>query len=160
MYIEVFFTDQKSNNLEIGDKINIALVINESLIYKNDTLFSSTKKPNICKRLWILPFAKNMGRNINKNINKNLSRKYRQKLFDHAKHSARDAHKTSSKRVNQKTAETIGDLIENKLPDEITKSSKASPQNNLETNEEFLRQKYISPELRKEIIDDLRLKED
>ena len=61
LYIEVFFTDQNSNNLEIEDKINIALVIDESIIYKNDTLFSSAKKPNICKRLWILAFCLKYG---------------------------------------------------------------------------------------------------
>ena len=35
------------------------------------------------------------------------------------------------------------------------------PQNNSETNEEeILREKYISPELRQKFLDDLRLKED
>ena len=39
--------------------------------------------------------------------------------------------------------------------------SKTSPQNNSETNEEkILRESYISPELKNEIIDDLRLKEE
>ena len=33
-YIEVWFTDQKSKPLEIEDQINIALIINQSLIYK------------------------------------------------------------------------------------------------------------------------------
>ena len=33
-YIEVWFTDQNSKPLEIEDKINIALVINESVKYK------------------------------------------------------------------------------------------------------------------------------
>ena len=42
---------------------------------------------------------------------------------------------------------------------EITRVSKNSPQNNSETNEEeILRERYISPELRHKIIDDLRLK--
>ena len=36
-----------------------------------------------------------------------------------------------------------------------------SPKNNSETNEEeILREKYISPEQRQQIIDDLRLKEE
>ena len=51
-------------------------------------------------------------------------------------------------------------MIGNKIADEIIRSSKASPKNNLETNEEILRQKYLSLELRQEIIDDLRLKKD
>ena len=33
-YIEVWFTDQKSKLLEIEDKINITLIINESVKYK------------------------------------------------------------------------------------------------------------------------------
>ena len=59
-YIEVWFIDQNSNPLEIKDKIN-------------DILFSSTKRLNICERLWILSFAKNEGKNIGKNISKNSS---------------------------------------------------------------------------------------
>ena len=55
-YIEVWFTDQNSNPLEIEDKTNITLVINQSITYKNDTLFSSIKISNICKRLWIFVF--------------------------------------------------------------------------------------------------------
>ena len=39
--------------------------------------------------------------------------------------------------------------------------SKTSPKNNSETNEEkTIREKYISPDLRQKIIDDLRLKEE
>ena len=34
-YTEIWFTDQNSKPLEIEDKINIILVINESLKYKN-----------------------------------------------------------------------------------------------------------------------------
>ena len=45
-----------------------------------------------------------------------------------------------------------------RIVDKITRSSKTSPQNNLETNDEILREKYISPELRQKIIDDLRMK--
>ena len=33
LYIEVWFTDQNSNPLEIKDKINITLVINKSITY-------------------------------------------------------------------------------------------------------------------------------
>ena len=62
---------------------------------------------------------------------------------------------------DSKTAETTGDLIGNKIADRITKISKTSPKNNSETNEEeILRERYISPELRHEIIGDLRLKEE
>ena len=57
-----------------------------------------------------------------------------------------------------KAVEATGDLIGNNIADKITRVSKTSTQNNLETNkEEILRERYISPEQRKEIIDDLRL---
>ena len=42
LYTEVWFTDQNSKLLEIEDKINITLVINQSLKCKNIALFSST----------------------------------------------------------------------------------------------------------------------
>ena len=47
-------------------------------------------------------------------------------------------------------------IIGNKIP----RSSKNSQHNNLETNEEILKEKCISPDLRREVIDDLRLMED
>ena len=56
--------------------------------------------------------------------------------------------KISSKRVIQKTAEATSDLIGNKFADKITRVSKTSSQNNLETNEEIVKEKHISPELR------------
>ena len=34
LYIEVWFTDQNSNSLEIENKINITLIINESITYR------------------------------------------------------------------------------------------------------------------------------
>ena len=106
----------------------------------------------------LLSFARNTG----KNISKNVSSRYRQKLFDHAKQCATDELKTVSKRTIQKTAEATGNLIRNKIVD---KSSKNSPQNNSVTNEEenigldgeIQKEKYISPEQRQKIIDDLRL---
>ena len=104
-----------------------------------------------------------MGENIGKNISKSLRGKYSQKLFDHAKKSATDALKTSSKGIIQKTAEVTGDLIGNKIADTITKVSKNSQQNNSETvtnehDKEIPKERYISPEERQEIIDELRLK--
>ena len=103
-----------------------------------------------------------MDKNIGKNISKNLSGKYRQKRLDHAKISATDAIKTS-KRVTQKTAEGTGDLMGNEIASKTTKVSKNSQQNNSEivTNEndkEIPKERYISPEKRQEIIDDLKLK--
>ena len=101
-----------------------------------------------------LSFAQNMG--------KSLRNKYGQKRLDSAKKSTTDAIKTGSKRAIQKTADSTGDLIGNKIADEITSiSNKKSPNNN-ERKEENVEitshdKKYISPEERQQIIDELRL---
>ena len=65
----------------LRQKINITLVINESVKYKKwrDIQFS-------IERIFIdgfgfLPFAKNMGANIVKNVSKSFNGKYSQKLF-------------------------------------------------------------------------------
>ena len=109
-----------------------------------------------------LSFAKKMGTN--------LSNKYGQKLLDSAKKSPADAIKTASKRAIQKTAEATGDLIGNKIADKIISVSKKSSklhstelhskelQNNEANNEsEIPNERYIFPEKRQQIIDELRL---
>ena len=104
------------------------------------------------KRYLFLSFAKNMGTH--------LSSKYGQKLLDSAKKSTADTIKTASKRAIQKTAEATGDLIGNKIADKITSVSKKSkkPQNNEENGKsELPKERYISPEKRQQIIDELRL---
>ena len=111
-----------------------------------------------------LSFAKNIGKNIGKNMSKSLSGKYSQKLLDQAKQSATDALKTSSKRVIQKTVEATGDLIGNKIAaNRILKVSKNLQQNNSETvtnehDQEITKERYVSPEERQQIIDELSLK--
>ena len=97
-----------------------------------------------------------------KNIGKNLSNKYGQKIIDTAKKSTTDAIKTASKRAIQKTAEATGDLIGNKIADKITSISKKSNKelsNNDEKDIEITTRKkrYISPEERERIVDELRL---
>ena len=92
-----------------------------------------------------------------------MSGKYSQKLLDNAKKSAINAFKTASKGAIQTTAEATGDLVGNKITNKITVVSKNSQQNNLETvtnehDKEIPKKRYISPEKRQEIIDDLRLK--
>ena len=100
----------------------------------------------------LVSFAKNMG--------KSLSNKYGQKVFDSAKKST----------TIQKTAEATGDLTANKIPDEITSASKKKSttelhakelHNNDETEEDVEiatpKERYISPEERKQIIEELRL---
>ena len=68
-----------------------------------------------------------------------------------------------SKRVTQKIAEATGDLIGNKIANKITRVSKNSQQNNSETftnehDRKIPKERYVSPEERQEIIDEMRLK--
>ena len=98
-----------------------------------------------------------------KNIGKNLSNKSGPNIFYTAKKSTADAIKTASKKAIQKTAEATGDLIGNNIVDKITsiskKSNKELPNNDNEKEDvEITTRKirYISPEERKQIIDELR----
>ena len=79
------------------------------------------------------------------------------------KKSTTDAIKTASKRAIHKTAEATGDLIGNKIADKITSVSK-KPSKELHNNDETEdveiatpKKRYISPEERQQIIDELRL---
>ena len=79
------------------------------------------------------------------------------------KKSTTDAIKTASKRAIQKTAEATGDLIGNKITDKITSVSKKKPDKELHNDETedveiaTPKKRYISPEERKQIIEELRL---
>ena len=79
------------------------------------------------------------------------------------KKSTTDAIKTASKRAIQKTAEATGDLIGNKIADKITSVSKKSvkelPNDETEEDAEITthKKRYISPEERQQIINELRL---
>ena len=95
-----------------------------------------------------------------KNIGKSLSRKYGQKLLDSAKKFTTDVIKRASKRAIQKTTEVTGDLIGNKIADKITSISKKSSNNNNDDDGVELtthKKRYISPEERQQIINELRL---
>ena len=92
---------------------------------------------------------------------RSMSNKYGKKLVDTAKKSATDAIKTASKRAIHKTTEATGDLVGNKIAAKITSVSK-KPTKKLSTideDEELTtpQKRYISPEERKQIIDELRL---
>ena len=89
-----------------------------------------------------------------------MSNKYSQKLLDTAKKFTTDAIKTASKRAIQKTAEATGDLIGNKIADKITsvsKNSKKLPKDEEDIEITTHKKRYISPEERQQIIDELRL---
>ena len=90
-----------------------------------------------------MSFSKNMGRYF--------SNKCSQKLLDRAKKSITDT---------IKIAETTGDLLDIKTARRILSASKPSqklhPQNNLD-EKNIPKERYISPEKREQIIDELRL---
>ena len=70
--------------------------------------------------------------------------------------------KTTSRRAIHKTAEATGDLIGKKIANRIAKVSRSSPQNNSETitnehDKEITKERYISPEERQKVIDNIRL---
>ena len=95
-----------------------------------------------------------------KNLGKSLSNKYGQKLLDSAIKSTADAIKTASKRAIQKTTEATIDLIGNEISDKITSVSKNKPNNNNNNEDVELtkhKKKYISPEEKQQIINELRL---
>ena len=92
---------------------------------------------------------------------RSMSNKYGKKLVDTANKSATDAIKTASKRAIQKTAEATGHLVGNKIADKITsvskKSTKKLPTIDEDTELTIPPKRYISPEERQQIIDELRL---
>ena len=97
-----------------------------------------------------------------KNMSKILSNKYGQKLLNSVKKSTTDAIKTASRRAIQKTAEATGDFIGNKIADKITSVSKKTSAKELHNNDEDAeitthKKRYISPEERQKIIEELRL---
>ena len=91
---------------------------------------------------------------------RSMSNKYGKKLVDTAKKSATDAIKTASKIAIQKTAEAKGDLVGNKIADKITSIWKKKSDNNNNDDDVELathKKRYISPEERQQLIDELRL---
>ena len=108
-----------------------------------------------------------MSKSIGKNISKNLSSKYSHKLTNHAKQSAINALKTVSKRAIQKAPEATVDLIGKKIADKVPKVSKTSSQSksqvlrnkteNMEPDKEIPKERYVTPEKRQKIIDNLKL---
>ena len=82
------------------------------------------------------------------------------KLVDTAKKSATDAIKTGSKTAIQKTAEATGDFVGNKIADKIKSVSKQSTYKFPTIDEDVeltTHKRYISPEERQQIINELRL---
>ena len=83
------------------------------------------------------------------------------KLVDTAKKPVTDAIKTACKRAIQKTAEATDDLVGKKFADKITSVSKKSTKKlpTIDEDVELTTHKkiYVTPEERKQNIDELRL---
>ena len=98
-------------------------------------------------------------------MGKSLSNKYGQTILDSAKNYTTDAIRTSPKRAIKKAAEATGDLIGNKIANKITSVSKKKSTKELHNNDETEedveitthKKRYISPEERQQIINELRL---
>ena len=92
---------------------------------------------------------------------RSMSNTYGKRPFDTAKKSATDAVKTASKRAIQETAEATSDLVGNKIADKIKSISKkfAKKLPTIDEDAELTthKKRYISPEERQLIIDELRL---
>ena len=73
--------------------------------------------------------------------------------MDTATRTGIDAAKAASKRVVQKTAKATGNLIGNKIAEKITSVGKSKQEDKTKKIKEI----YISPEKRKQIIHDVRL---
>ena len=105
-----------------------------------------------------LSFARNLGTYTTK-ATKDLNNKYSQMLADSVKKSATDALKIAGKRAIQKSADETRDLVGNKIVNKITSYSK-NPANEPHSNDvsnEIPKERYISPQERQKIIDELRL---
>ena len=106
----------------------------------------------------LLSFARNLGTHTTK-VAKNVSNKYGEKLSDTAKISSTNALKIVGQRAIQKTAEASGDLVGNFIADKIASISKrpaTEPHSNVVSNE-IPKERYISPQEKQKIIDELRL---
>ena len=82
--------------------------------------------------------------------------KYGRNLMDNAKKQGINFAKTACKKIVQKSAEATGDLIGNEIADKITSLGKSkNKEKESEINE--VKEIYIPPKKKQQIIDDLRL---
>ena len=86
---------------------------------------------------------------------RNFSDKYSKSLMDKGIDVSKTFAKTAGKKVLKETAKANGDLICNKIADKITCASKKSQSD--EFNNEIPKERYISPNKRQRIIDELKL---
>ena len=86
---------------------------------------------------------------------RNFSDKYSKSLMDKGIDVSKTFAKTAGKNILKETAKATGDLIGNKIADKITSASKKSQSD--EVNNETPKGRYISPNKRQKIINELKL---
>ena len=86
---------------------------------------------------------------------RNFSDKHSKSLMDKGIDVSKTFAKTAGKKILKETAKATGDLIVNKIADKITRASKKSQSD--EVNNEIPKERYISPNKRQRIIDELKL---
>ena len=86
---------------------------------------------------------------------RNFSDKYSKSLIDKGIDVSKTFAKPAGKKIFKETAKAAGDLIGNKIADKITSASKKTQSD--EVNNEIPKERYISPNKRQKIIDELKL---
>ena len=166
--IEVWFTDQNNNAIEIEDNVNISLIINTSKIIVNSYEMRYSLEPHYRRYVQgqgFMSLARNIGNKYGKRIfdksldvGKSMKKKYGKKILDNSKDFAgKDFAKIVGKKVLTKSAEATGDLIGNKIADRITKSARNKEQKEDDRIMEETQEIKIPPEKREQIIRDLKL---
>ena len=85
---------------------------------------------------------------------RNFSDKYSKSLMDKGIGVSKQFAKTAGKKILKETAKATGDLIGNKIDDKITSASKKLHD---EVNNKILKERYISPKEKQNIINELKL---
>ena len=94
--IEIWFTDQNNNSLEIEDNVNISLIIKYKMRYSLEPSYR-----RFVQGQGFMSFAKNIGNKYNRKIfdksidvGKNMSNKYGRKTLDKSMDAGRDLKET------------------------------------------------------------------
>ena len=155
--IEVWFTDQNNNALEIEDNVNIQ--------GKYKMRYSlEPRYRRYVQGQGFMSFARNIGNKYGKilfdkgiDAGKSMKKKYGKKILDNSISAGKDFAKIAGKKVLTKSAEATGDLIGNKIADRITKSTRNKAQKEDDRIMEETQEIIIPPEKREQIIKDLKL---
>ena len=134
--IKIWFTDQTSAPLELGDKINVTLIIKKYRINIKMRYSIQPRERRYIKGYGFLSFAKNFSNKYGKKLmnnaiktGTNFNSKYGKKLTDTAKKQVKILLRLLVKKIVHKSAEATGDLIGNKIADKITAKPSIKSQN-------------------------------